>query len=97
MLWLALSYLSPGVIALPQILLPARLVQGFALLAAASVVAATAAQLWLVIKTPSIVRKARVQQINLRPLPELIWTALPLVLVLAIGVLSLPLWRALFM
>lgn len=97
--WIVLAYLPDTT--LPAFTWPAWLAAPFALLAATGLLLFLVIQAWLVESTDRVLRKGRkggqavVREFNLRRAPEMIWTAMPLFMTLALALMAWGLWVAL--
>lgn len=95
--WLVLSYM-PGV-ALPALAYPAWSGPLLALAAAAGLLLFLAIQAWIVRATDRAIAgggKAVAAELGVARGREIIWTALPIVMTLALAAASAGLWRALW-
>lgn len=95
--WVALSYLPPGVVVLPQLGFPVQWTgQAFTWLALGSFVVFVALQVWIVQTTAAAVRRHRAQAaaagdsgFDLSIGTEVVLTALPIILIVVLAFVSL--------
>lgn len=97
--WLVLSYLPQAAAALPPIAFPAAVTGGiFPALAVVSLAVFLGLQLWLVADTDAVVKRwlrqaePHAEPFRLSRAAELLWTALPILMTLALAVAGYRWW-----